>query len=151
MEEQDILEDAKDELIQDSLPKGRHDMTDDEILRYTTNTHVSIANELTKGGSLPEGQETRKFLLDNLSQLSGIALKRKRLKADEAANATQAAQAYIMGKLLLQLGENDSKAKRTSAPILPDTIQPEKIVPGQLDMTAPPLNFDNFMPQFEKD
>ena len=136
-------------VIEPSIDAGS--MTDDQILAFTQRIRVDQVNHIlkTKPGGVIECKEDREYLIKNIEGLDKVALVRKRIAADKEA-ATGVSQAVGLISALLRQSKttyNTTDVVDVSAPApkLSSDIPEPDLVPGETEINAGQLSYDEFV------
>lgn len=128
------------------------EMTEDDVLSYTRNKRMELANKLTATG-VPTDKEQAGLLLQTLDGLDRSSLTRLRIKTEEKANTNSAHAAALIAEVLSKIGSSKvyqmDGCIREVAPQLPSTIPDPEIVQGELETHPQQIDYDGFMKQFE--
>jgi len=128
-------------------------MSDDEVLKYTQGVRKELVKDLTFGG-MPTAEENRKLLLATLKDMDSNALGNKKIKVEEKVGMSQANANALVAEVLRVVGNGDAfviEGSARTAPSLPDTIGLPNLVPGETDINAKPISYENFAPAQEED
>lgn len=126
---------------------------DDEIIDFVQSQRVKFIGDLAGAdGKIGNDAETQKVYLKALSDMTTTALGRKRIQVEEQVGMSQAEASKLIAEVIR--GTKDLRAYEVIdgvATIVPPELDGELpdvvLVPGELDVNPPALEFDTFMNQ----
>ena len=126
-------------------------MTDEHTelldLDYTRSKRMQLINSITEKG-VPADLKDRSILLQALDGMDRAALSKMKIKSDEGISNGQAAAAAILAELF-----NDPRTRNVgksndlvgSVQVLSIAVQPDQLLPGELDINPVAESYDSFM------
>ncbi len=122
-------------------------LPEDQEISFAQDMRKRLVNDMIKDGKFPEDPKEKTILLHALADMDRSSLGRKRITGDKAGVAAQAASVALIAEMLrdpraARVGQADGI--RTQAPRLPDTIQPERVLPGELTSTPSSETYTSF-------
>lgn len=120
------------------------DLADKARIEQGLELRDRIISHLTLKGPVPDEKEDRELLMRALEGRDTTILKKAKLKSDDAAAKSQAAQADLIGNFLSRLNGPLNHQPRRSAPVAleNDEIIP---VPGEKDIGTLPVTYKSIM------
>ncbi len=131
-------------------------LTEDQVLAYTQNKRKTIVDVLMENNRIPADRGEMALLVQALDGLDRAALGSKRIKADEKASEVTAGSAAAIARLLTELGSRNkhsvddiTDAVPREAPVLGNHIPDPVLVPGEIDVAGPQLDYESFTASFQ--
>ncbi len=130
-------------------------MTDDQQLVYTQRIRRSFVDNAVKNNVLLNGDRADKaLLLQTLNDMDRSALSNKKIKSDTANGALNGQAAMIVASMLERMSSSAMREKAvpaiTKPQELPSDFPAPDLVPGEVDIAAPTMNYKSFMAEQNK-
>jgi hypothetical protein len=103
----------------------------------------NIITELLKGGAVPKDREDRELLMRALEGRDNTILKKAKIKSDDAAAKSQAAQADMIGNFLNKMNGPLGIQPRSRPAVLENDVI--DVVPGETDIGTLPVTYKSIM------
>lgn len=119
------------------------DMQDRARLELTLSTREAIIREMFKDNKLPADKEDRDFLMKALDGMDRTILSRAKIKSDDTAQQTQAAQARLISELLLRATPTPGKSRTEDLKVIDATVA--DMADGETDIGVRTFTFAEIM------